>query len=137
MGYFGLASDVLNSIYGPKNRIESIDDIADATITKLAKRFRRPGPWWFVAGVFFALVGLEISMAFLVSYQSPTVGFSCRSGAYLVYGFLASVAWVISCPRKSPRDWGRATCYVINVLAVLVLFTIIFAQVVPNHLFSE
>ncbi|KAK3340015.1 hypothetical protein B0T25DRAFT_561096 [Lasiosphaeria hispida] len=129
MGYYGLTSDLLESVYHANGRrLNSIVDIAKGTKNRLDSNFQRPGSWWFIAVASITTVWLEILMAFLVSYQTPTVGLSCRSGSYLVYGFLASVAWVISCVFKHPGLWTRTVCYFFNALAVLVLVTIIFAQ---------
>ncbi|KAK0704643.1 hypothetical protein B0H67DRAFT_497363 [Lasiosphaeris hirsuta] len=129
MGYYGLTADLLDSVYrADGRRLNSIADIAKSTNSRLESSFKRPASWWFIAVASITTVWLEILMAFLVSYQTPTVGLSCRSGSYLAYGVLASVSWIISCVHKSPGFWTRAVCYFFNALAVLVLLTIIFAQ---------
>ncbi|KAK3387836.1 hypothetical protein B0H63DRAFT_431774 [Podospora didyma] len=131
MGYHGLASAVLTSIYNHHPQIDTIapiTSIASSTNTKLGAKFHRPAHWWVLALVSLGLVWLEILMALVVSMQTPTVGLSCRSGAYVTYGLLASVAWVVSCVSKSPGYWTRAGCYLVNGLAVAVLSFIVFAQ---------
>ncbi|KAK4042210.1 hypothetical protein C8A01DRAFT_14161 [Parachaetomium inaequale] len=129
MGYQGLAIDILTSIYDLRQNPQTIKTIADKTGTKLNRRFKRPWAWLFLAVFSFFLFWWGICMAFLVSYQTPTVGLSCRSGSYLLYGLLASLAWVASLVRKNPGTKTRAVCYLINLLACLVLATIVLAQV--------
>lgn len=131
MGYHGLTSAVLSSIYsssssgGTRN---SHPTIATLTTRRLSSAFHRPFAWWLCAFISLMLVWLEITMAFLVSYMTPTVGLSCRSGSYLCYGVLVSITWVVSCLFKSPNQAARIFCHFCNSLAVSVLGFIIFAQ---------
>ncbi len=129
MGYQGLAIDFLTSIYDERQNPRSIPDIARATDTKLNTGFRRPAAWWALAWLSLILFWWGICMAFVVSYQTPTVGLSCRSGSYLLYGLFASVTWVICLLRKSPGEITRAVCYLVNLLSCLVLAMVVLAQV--------
>ncbi|KAK3392222.1 hypothetical protein B0T20DRAFT_50842 [Sordaria brevicollis] len=128
MGYYGLTSAVLSSIYSPSGTPNSMPTIASLTARRLASTFHRPFAWWLCAFTSLSLVWLEITMALLVSYMTPTVGLSCRSGAYVCYGVLVSITWIVSCLSKSPNQAVRIFCHFFNALAVGVLGFIIFAQ---------
>ncbi|KAK3321232.1 hypothetical protein B0T19DRAFT_445004 [Cercophora scortea] len=130
VGYFGLASAVLTSIYAQdaQQTPQPIAAIASKANARLHRRFHRPAAWWAIALASLLLVWLEVSMALLVSIQTPTVGLSCRSGAYITYGLLATGTWVVCGVVKHPGWRVRVVCHAFNALAVAVLGFILFAQ---------
>ncbi|CCC14319.1 unnamed protein product [Sordaria macrospora k-hell] len=128
MGYHGLTSSVLSSVYDDRGNRNSIPAIAASTTRHLSSTFHRPFAWWLCALISLSLVWLEINMALLVSYMTPTVGLSCRSGAYLCYGVLTTITWFVSCFFKNPNQAVRIFCHFFNALAVGVLGFIVFAQ---------
>jgi hypothetical protein len=133
MGYQGLAFDFLTSIYDLRQNPHTIKTIADKTSTKLNRCFKRPGAWLSLAAFSFLLFWWSIGMAFMVSYQTPTAGLACRSGSYLLYGILASIAWCVSLVRKNPGEKTRAACYLVNLLSCCALTMIVLAQVSVSY----
>ncbi|KAK4180625.1 hypothetical protein QBC36DRAFT_19517 [Triangularia setosa] len=131
MGYHGLALAVIHSVYdspGNDRRMRSILDIMAQTRTRL--HGNRPWAWWRMAFVSLAIVWLFAGMAFMISYNTPTVGFACRSGSYTVYGLLTFGSWFLSLLPwyKHPKNWMRAVAHVFNTFALFTLILIIFAS---------
>lgn len=57
-------------------------------------------------------------MAFMVAYNTPTVGLGCWSGGYLLYGMLSSISWVIQLFSKRLGRWVRLFCHLANAVAL-------------------
>lgn len=129
LGYFGLVHHFLDSVYDADGFIKHWDDIASATDEGLAHPWCRPASWWAFAVTALLVVWCEILMGFVISYNAPIIGLSCRSGSYLVYGILATLSWLLSCVRKNPGDLTKAACYTANSLSFTSLLFIVFAQV--------
>jgi hypothetical protein len=132
MGYNGLAYAVLVSVYDTPNdnrRVQRLDVIVDRTFKRL--KGRRPASWWALSLISLALVWLEIGMAFMISYNVPTVGIGCRSMSYIIYGGLSTLPWIIHLLPgfKHPGVKRRAACYLICLLSTLCLIFITFAAV--------
>lgn len=129
LGYFGLVHHFLDSVYDVDGFIRPLDDIAADANAGIEHPWSRPASWWAMSVTALLVVWCEILMAFVISYSSPIVGLSCRSGAYLVYGILGTLSWLISCARKNPGDLTKALCYTANGLSLASLLFIVFAQV--------
>jgi hypothetical protein len=132
IGYCGLAHAVLRSVYdgiGSDRRIRRVEAIVQETITRLA--VRRARSWGWISIVSLALVWLEIGMAFMISYNTATVGLACRSGSYIVYGCFSTIPWLLhALPAfKYPNRLQRTLIHFFNLIATLTLFFIVFAQV--------
>ncbi|KAH6869418.1 hypothetical protein B0T10DRAFT_533871 [Thelonectria olida] len=130
IGYDGLPYAVLISVYdnpGVNRRMRPLRTIIDQSIRRL--NGHRPGSWWVLSVISLALVWLEIGMAFMISYNIPTVGIGCRSASYLVYGCLSSLSWLIHLLPwfGSPGTKRKAVCHFLCLLSTLTLFFIIFA----------
>jgi hypothetical protein len=130
IGYNGLAYAVINSAYdqpGIKRMMRSAEDIAAPTRQKI--KDPRPFAWWVFSFISLAVVWLEIGMAVMISYNTPTVGLACRSGFYVVYGITSSIAWFLQhIPGfERPGIWRKAICHFFSFLATLMLLGIIFA----------
>jgi len=149
LGYHGFAYAVLGSVYvkfGDRRRMRPLDSVPDVKTENMVMCARarltanrlRPGSWWLLAFTSLALVWLEIGMAVMMSYNTPTVGLACRSSVYLLYGLLSTFTWVVRLFPASnyPRDWLKIVCHCVNVLATLVLFFNIFATVSWPHSFQ-
>ncbi|KAK4643897.1 hypothetical protein QC761_300030 [Podospora bellae-mahoneyi] len=131
MGYHGLAFSVVHSVYdshGTDRRMRSIQEIVEHTRVRLGGP--RPWAWWRMAFISLTIVWLFAGMAFMISYNTPTVGFACRSGSYTVYGLLTFGSWFLSLLPcyKHPDNWMRAVAHAFNGLALLTLLLIIFAS---------
>lgn len=130
--YCGLAHAVVNSVYDSHADTRQIRPIASIVKeVRLELSGHRAKSWRVMSVVSMALVWLEIFMAFIISYNTPTVGLGCRSGSYLVYGGLSSIPWVLhSLPGfKHPTFRQRVVIHFFSTLALLSLLFIIFAQV--------
>lgn len=135
VGYNGLAYAVINSAYnepGEGRMMQSVEQIATTIGREVEKR---PGPWWVLSVTSLAIVWLEIGMAIMISYNTPTVGLACRSGSYVIYGITSSVTWVLHLfpGFKRPGTQRKAVCHFFNFLATLALMGIIFAAVSFLH----
>ncbi|KAK4208580.1 hypothetical protein QBC37DRAFT_475951 [Rhypophila decipiens] len=129
--YCGLAHAVVNSVYDSHSDTRQIRPIASIVQeVRLELSGHRAKSWRVMSLVSMALVWLEIGMAYMISYNTPTVGFGCRSGSYIVYGVLSSIPWVLhSLPGfKHPSFRQRVWIHFFNGLGLLSLFFIIFAQ---------
>lgn len=132
MGYNGLAHAVLVSVYDKPDgnrRVERLDIIVDRTLQRLEGR--RPGSWWVLSLISLAMVWLAIGMAFMTSYNVPTIGIGCRSMSYLIYGSLSTLPWIIQLfpGLKHPGVKSNTVCYLICLLSTLCLIFITFAAV--------
>ncbi|KAM7205165.1 hypothetical protein V8F20_003302 [Naviculisporaceae sp. PSN 640] len=129
--YCGLAHAVANSVYDSHEDTRQIRPIAAIVQeVRLELSGHRAKSWRVMSIVAMALVWLEIFMAFIISYNTPTVGLGCRSGSYVIYGGLSSIPWVLhSLPGfKHPSFRQRVLIHCFNALALLSLLFIIFAQ---------
>jgi hypothetical protein len=113
--------------------MRSTHDIAAEALVNIQKH--RPTPWQILAVTSLAIVWLEIGMAIMISYNTPTVGLACRSGSYILYGILSSLTWFVQLLPwfKRPGLKRKALCQALNLLAVLALMMIIFAAVSFHH----
>jgi hypothetical protein len=132
IGYNGLAYAVLVSVYDTSNdkrQIQQLNDIVNRTRKNLDGR--RPGSWWILSLISLAIVWLEIGMAFMTSYNVPTVGLGCRSLSYLIYGGLSTLPWILHLLPwfKHPGVKRKGACYLISLLSTLCLIFITFAAV--------
>jgi len=142
LGYNGFAYAVLGSVYvrsGNQRRMRPLGRVKNGRTQNMAMYAKdrlttgrlRPGSWWLLAFTSLALVWLEIGMAVMMSYNTPTVGLACRSGVYLLYGLLSTFTWVVRLFPASnyPGDRLKILCHCVNVFATLVLFFAVFATV--------
>lgn len=128
IGYNGLPFALMHSVYSSSRHDRTMQSLQDIT-HQLEKQLnsRRPICWWIIAFTSLGLIWLEIGMAFMISFNIPTVGIGCRSGSYLIYGALSSVTWFIHLWR--PSRLKRVTCLVFCLLSTVVLGFIVFAAV--------
>ncbi|KAH6974619.1 hypothetical protein BKA56DRAFT_554824 [Ilyonectria sp. MPI-CAGE-AT-0026] len=132
IGYRGLAHAVLLSVYDSHSddrQMRPPDEIAKQAGRKLAGH--RPGSWRLLSLVSLGLVWVDVGMAAMIAYNTPTVGWGCWSVSYLTYGLLSTLPWVLhSLPGfKHPGLWLRAFCHLLNVVSTLSLIFILFAHI--------
>lgn len=130
--YNGLPYAVMISVYNnseDNREMNNLDIIVNQVIDNLMRT--RPASWWVLAFISLALVWLPIGMAFMISYNIPTIGLGCRSGSYVIYAFLSSLPWLIHLTPwfAYPGQWRKALCHMICALSMLSLCMIIFAAV--------
>jgi hypothetical protein len=149
LGYNGFAYAVLGSVYvgsGDMRRMRPLGLVTNTKTENMAMDAKdrlttgrlRPGSWWLLAFTSLALVWLEIGMAVMMSYNTPTVGLACRSSVYLLYGLLSTFTWVVRLfpASNSPGAGLKILCHCVNVFATLVLFFAVFATVSWPHSFQ-
>jgi hypothetical protein len=97
-----------------RNSVESYDECADRIMKRL--QGRRPTEWYTIAVVSLFLVWIEILMAFMLAFYTPTIGLGCWSASFALYGILSTLSWIVQfC--KIPSDRTRAVCHFFNFLA--------------------
>ncbi|KAF2112515.1 hypothetical protein BDV96DRAFT_648772 [Lophiotrema nucula] len=126
MQYSGLASAVLENIDSSHfgHHLVSCDSATSAIVRRL--NGRRPAAWFVTACVSLFLVFSQLAMAFMLAYNTPSVGLGCWSGGYVVYAFLSSISWIVQLFCKRPGRWTRFLCHTSNGLAFcfLIAFTL-------------
>ena len=87
----------------------------------------KPRAWYVVSMSSFLLVWCAIMSAFVVSFNSPTVGFGCRTFVYLLFGAFSSVSWCIQFSKRPP-EWALWISYIFNALAIMTLLVVVIFQ---------
>jgi len=104
-----------------------------ACATRVMNRLDRnpPGGWYFTAFAALFLVWIEIGMAIMLAYNTPTIGLGCWSGSFLLYGLLSTVSWFIQL-FNSRGSFVRTVSIVFNLLAFcwLVIVTFFIVSIV-------
>jgi hypothetical protein len=129
MQYAGLTSAVLEETENYHSLfdafIPSFDVVADHIYVRLP---RRPVSWWVITVISACLVWLEIMMAFMVAFTTPTVGLGCRSFSYALLATLSSVTWFMNLFVCKPPKFVQVTAHLFNAMVVLILVAIIGFQ---------
>ena len=112
--------------------LTAIGDAAAAAVGDCSTR--RSLAWWFIWFFSWLLVGWQVGFAYMISHNTPSIGFGCRSGSYVVYFGLSSLTWLLQpLPAyRNPSDTARRVCHVLNTVSLLCLVFIVFAQVCPQ-----
>lgn len=84
----------------------------------------RPAQWWVTALVSLLLVVVEVMMAFLIAFFTPTFGLGCWSGGLALYGVLSTATWGIHFLFGAPGKGWRFVCSCCNFLALGWLITL-------------
>jgi len=122
--YCGLANVFLSRLEEPCFQNTSLapkdmDEAADLDIHEIITV--RPGSWWFTWLEGQLIVSLAISMAFTISFNTPTIGLGCRSFFYLIFWMLSTVSWVILSVRQEPPAILRTLSITANALSASLL----------------
>jgi hypothetical protein len=109
--------------------MQPIREIVTGTRSRLKRH--RPASWWLLTVTSLVLIWLEIGMAIMISYNTPTVGLSCRSGSYVLYGILSTLPWIAQLlpPFTRPGTKLQTFYQCLCLLSTLSLGLIIFAAV--------
>jgi hypothetical protein len=112
--------------------LTAIGEAAAAAVTDCSAR--RPLAWWFIWLFSWLLVGWQVWFAYMISHNTPSIGFGCRSGSYVVYFGLSSLTRLLQpLPAyRNPSDRARRVCHVLNTVSLLCLVFIVFVQVCPQ-----
>lgn len=74
------------------------------------------------------VVTVAFTMAFMVSFNTPTIALGCRSLLYLIWYLLSNISWVILGFWQEPWRSLRVTSWVSNATAACCLFFIMGMQ---------
>ncbi|KAM7219123.1 hypothetical protein V8F06_005561 [Rhypophila decipiens] len=111
-------------------------------------RGRRPLAWHMTALTCLAIVWIEVGLATMADYITPTVGLGCWSLIFLIYGFLSSMSWFLqflTLPSGQDR-WDRVKramatwlSHTWNGIAVLwiILIVVLLASGVLNNCYCN
>lgn len=88
----------------------------------------RPPQWYGVWIVSQLIVMACFGMAFMVSFNTPTVGFGCRSMIYLTWYSLTIPSSISLLFQQEPVKALRILMMLPNTLSVLAVFTIMLVQ---------
>ncbi|KAK8009922.1 hypothetical protein PG990_008887 [Apiospora arundinis] len=129
--YCGVADTVLSRISNPKRAVLNLPDlVSDPADHDNFRRNLVTRPWGWV-GTWLAaqgIVSIGFTMAFMVSFNTPTVGLGCRSLAYLVWWVCTLPSWVVLGIWQEPGLKVRQAMYLPNILAVAALLSIMILQ---------
>ena len=127
--YCGVASAVLDKIENPKVPHLLLSGLQSNPDFERALK-KRPWSWWITWITGQLIVTIGYSMAFMVSFNTPTVGFGCRSLLYTIWYAFSSISWLILGFQQEPPLWLRRFSWLPNTLASFALLTIMILQVV-------
>jgi hypothetical protein len=122
MDYCGLAYAVLDAVGDRPQDIANDSDLAEynrrAADAIQSLQGDRPWQWFLLAILAFSLVWIQILMAFVVAFTSPTVGVGCWSGSFLIFGALSSFTWFVAFVRKSSGIKAKWLCNILNCVSL-------------------
>ncbi|KIW10288.1 hypothetical protein PV08_11250 [Exophiala spinifera] len=129
MQYAGLTSAVIEETEKYQSQfdasIRSFDIVAERVDVRI---YRRPVSWWVITVISASIVWLEIMMAFMVAFTTPTVGLGCRSFSDAMLALLSSVSWCLNILFSTPTTLIRIISHFFNAITTLVLIAIIGFQ---------
>jgi hypothetical protein len=90
---------------------------------------RRPPSWWFAWMASQLIMSIAMSTAFLIAFNTPTIGLGCRSFFYIIQWTLTSITWVIQGIWHDPPEWARCISLVFNTLSAFLFMLLMIFQV--------
>lgn len=81
----------------------------------------RPTGWYVVWIISQFVVSTSFGMAFMVSFNTPTVGLGCRSLMYVIWYALTLPSWILLGIQQEPWVNIRKAMMVPNALAVIMI----------------
>ena len=94
---------------------------------------RRPPSWFVTALLSLGLVMAEVMLAFMLAFNTPTVGLGCWSGSFAIYAILSTLCWILALLFQKPGPIVTAMCYTFNTLAFGWLITVTMLVVSIQH----
>lgn len=89
-----------------------------------SKLKRCPPAWFCTACLSLVLVASEIMLAFMLAFNTPTVGLGCWSGSFAIYAILSSLGWVLCLFFPKPDPVVAGLSYALNAMAFGWLVTV-------------
>lgn len=90
---------------------------------------KRSKSWWVIWLISQVIVTLNVGMAFMVSFQTPTVGLGCRSLLYLIFYLFSILSWITLGFWQEPPRMLQITLLIFNGCAAVLLVLIMGFQV--------
>jgi len=123
--YCGVANTVLKR-YSDSNGMPQNIQLNGSIENSLTTR---PGSWWIIWGFGQAIVATSFGMAFMVSFNTPTIGLGCRSLLYMIWYLLTWVSWMTLGIKQEPPRWLQKVMILPNLAATILLALIMIFQV--------
>lgn len=128
--YCGITDTVLERITNPKRADLSLPALDDKEYEIFRRDLvSRPVSWYITWLLGQVIVSISFIMAFLVSFNTPTVGLGCRSLSYVVWWLFTLPSWMLLGWQQEPRPRLQLAMTVgPNALAVISIFAIMVLQ---------
>ncbi|KAG9244386.1 hypothetical protein BJ878DRAFT_506442 [Calycina marina] len=116
---------------GRASRSQRFQDYQRAMTLEFTRTLtRRPASWWIICGVAHLFVIQQNFLAFVVSFQTPTIGLGCRSALFLGYFLVSLITSSIQLCFQEPPPWTRRITVSANTFNTLLLLVIMMLQVI-------
>jgi hypothetical protein len=105
-------------------------------VYKRLQKARRPISWYITALVSQFLVWIEVGMAFMLTYNTPTIGIGCWSGSIALFGILSTISWLVQFFKVS--RYSIIFCHFINFLSLswLIITIMLIVSLLCNRIHS-
>lgn len=90
----------------------------------------RPTGWYVIWIISQFVVSTSFGMAFMVSFNTPTVGLGCRSLMYVIWYALTLPSWILLGIQQEPWVSIRKAMMVPNALAVVMIAGIMIVHAI-------
>ena len=134
MQFNGLSWAVLEELKGRECQelglVSDYDTLAAAVAGRLAGP--RPPSWYVTALISLVIVAAEIMLAFMLAFDTPTIGLGCWSGSFGLYAMLSSASWVVAFFSRKPRYHWTLLCHLFNFLSLSWLIIVTMFIVSPQ-----
>lgn len=89
---------------------------------------KRPTSWWVICFAVHVFVSQQIFLAFVIAFNTPTIGLGCRSTLYLLYFLIGCITSSVQIIYQEPPPWTRRLTIPANTLNTLLLLSIMMLQ---------
>lgn len=128
MRYCAVADTVLNLLLDrPKPQFDHLPGEFEAHAFRVMLP-SRPKKWYAIWLASQLIVGMGYATAFVVSFQTPTIGLGCCTLAYTIWYLLSFFSWVFLGIWQEPPRLVRIFSWIPNGLACMALFGIMLLQ---------
>jgi hypothetical protein len=90
---------------------------------------KRPKSWWICWASGGFVVSSSIFLAFMLSFNTPTVGLGCRSMTWGLFWLLSTVSWGLQAIWQEPPRFIRWFSVMVNTFSFALLMFIMLADV--------
>lgn len=114
-------------------------ELADRVFERLRPGRLRPISWFVIALISQLVVISVVMLAFMLAFNTPTVGLGCWSGSFGLYAALSSLTWTLSLfVSRKPGRLATGLGYVFNAIALgwLITVTILIVRQTSNPVLS-